>query len=43
MPHALHEKLKKQYGEKSKIPYKILASLDKKHGNGVAGMMRRKK
>lgn len=33
MPHELHEKLKKQYGADSKIPYKIMNAKGLMHGN----------
>lgn len=33
MPQFLHDKLAKQYGEKSKIPYKVMNALGAMHGN----------
>ena len=33
MPKFLEDKLKKRYGKKSKVPYKIMNSLSFMHGN----------
>lgn len=33
MPHFLHEKLKREYGAKSDVPYKIMNAMGAMHGN----------
>lgn len=35
MPKFLEDKLKKQYGKKSSVPYKIMNKLGAMHGNKV--------
>ena len=35
MPRFLEEKLKEEYGEDSKIPYKVMNKLGAMHGNRI--------
>ena len=38
MPKSLERKLKKQYGAKSDIPYKVMNAMEKKHMKKKARM-----